>query len=188
MESIRNQLGATQKEASKAASRALNRTASRVRTYAARGIRDAGYKLKAGDIKRQLKITRASPTILAATVTATGKSIPLIQYQAHQTKSGVSVNVLHGRKTIAHAFIASMPSGHKGVFIRREVRTGNVKGLGRKHTHSTKHGLPIDELLGPGVPAAFANTVVQSALVENVTQYFPVEMARQLAHVLDVRA
>lgn len=186
---IRDQLQATQKEASKAASRALNRTATRVRTYSSRAIRAAGYNLKAGVIKRNLKITKASPGILAATVTAVGKSIPLIDYSARQTKTGVSVNVLHGRKTVRHAFIATMPSGHKGVFIRRDARTGGVKGLHRAKGARTsgKHGLPIDQLFGPGIPAAFVNPAVEKAMTEQATTYFPVEMLRQLGFVLSKR-
>ena len=188
MDEISRSLGATQREASRAASRALNRTASRVRTYASRAIRDAGYGLKVSDVKRQLKITKAAPAVLAASVTATGKSIPLIQYSARQTTSGVSVNVLHGRKTIPHAFIQTMHSGHRGVFIRREARTGAVKGLHRQRTgQSTKHGLPIDELYGPGVPAAFANEIVQHTLVEQAEQYFPVAMRSALEFQLSKR-
>jgi len=191
MESIRNQLGATQKEASKAASRALNRTASKVRTVSARAIRDAGYQLKVGDIKRNIRIVKASPTILAATVIASGRSIPLIKYSARQTREGVTVNVQHGRRLIRHAFIQVMKSGHRGVFIRREVRGGtqHVKGITRGHSgRNTRHGLPIDELYGPSIPAAFSNAIVQKQLVEQTEQYFPIEMTRQLEHVLDTRA
>lgn len=186
MADIRGQLGASAKDASKAASRALNRTAARVRTYAARGIRDQGYNLKVGVIKQSLHVTKASPSVLAATVTATGKSIPLIQYAARQTSDGVSVNVKNGRKVIRHAFIQTMHSGHRGVFIRRDASSGAHKGLARHRTgRQTKHGLPIDELYGPGIPAAFANETVQHQLVQQTEQYFPVEMRRQLEHVLD---
>jgi len=191
LESIRNQLGATQREASKAASRALNRTASRVRTYAARGIRDAGYNLKVGDIKKQIRVVKASPVVLAASVIASGRSIPLINYSARQTSDGVSVNVRDGRKVIKHAFLQTMHSGHRGVFIRREVRgaTQHIKGTTRSHTgRTTKHGLPIDELFGPSIPAAFSNAVVQQQLIEQTTTYFPTEMRRQLQHVLESHA
>jgi hypothetical protein len=187
MDEIRAQLGATQKEAAKAGSRALNRTASRVRTYAARAIKAAGYNLKISDIKRSIRIVKASPSVLSASAVASGHSIPLIQYGARQTSTGVSVNVKSGRRVIPHSFIQTMKSSHRGVFIRREVHSvGAAKGLERRRTgHTTRHGLPIDELLGPSIPAAFSNAVVQHALIENVEQYFPVEMRRQLEHVLD---
>ncbi len=188
MAEIRQQLGATAKEASKAASRALNRTAARVRTYGARAIRDAGYGIKVSDIKRQIKVIKASPSILAATVVASGRSIPLIQYAARQTSDGVSVNVKNGRRTVRHAFLQTMHSGHRGVFIRRDAHT-TTKGVSRRRIgQRTRHGLPIDELYGPGIPAAFANEAVQHQLVEQTTTFFPIEMRRQLQHVLDTRA
>jgi hypothetical protein len=52
------------------------------------------------------------------TLRATGAQVTLINYGATQTKRGVSVCVKNGRKLLRHAFIATMPNGHKGVFER----------------------------------------------------------------------
>jgi len=49
----------------------------------------------------------------------TGKEIPLGRYPSRQTKRGVSVQVNKGRrKLIEGAFIATMHTGHVGVFMR----------------------------------------------------------------------
>lgn len=193
VDALSARLGATAKESRKAAAAALNRTAGRVRTYSARGIRDAGYNIKIGEIKRSMRIGRASQFALAATVTASGRPIPLIKYGARQTGSGVTVNVMRGRRTIRHAFVARMPSGHEGVFIQRKwLRGSGVGGGVRSRTRSAgglgrKHGLPINELYGPGIPQAFANKLVRKVMVEQTNEYFPLEMARQLGFQISKR-
>lgn len=61
-----------------------------------------------------------------------GTKVPLTAYPHRQTKKGVSVEVNRGKRTLIQgAFLATMKSGHKGVFRR--------KGAAR---------LPIQELLG----------------------------------------
>jgi hypothetical protein len=73
---------------------------------------------------------------------------PLINYGAKQTKKGVTVRVKNGRTTLRHAFIATMPNGHKGVFER--VGSGHKRVT--KKGRSYMSGLPIKELYGPSIP------------------------------------
>lgn len=61
-----------------------------------------------------------------------GDTVPLAVYPHRQTKKGVSVTVNRGKRTLLKgAFVATMRSGHKGVFMR-----------------DSKARLPIRELLG----------------------------------------
>jgi hypothetical protein len=163
-------------EAPKAVQRALNKTAITARAQAARSIRDTGYGLKVGVIKDAFSIRRATQADLKAILTATGKAIPLIDYGARQTSRGVTVNVKNGRKLIAHAFIATMPSGHKGVFIRVDNRHKRVIRNGKVYSS----GLPIKELFGPSIPSAFANDAVQDALKTAIEERFPVVLKQEL--------
>lgn len=65
-------------------------------------------------------------------VDVSGEPVPLVAYPHRQTKRGVSVEVNQGKRTVvAGSFVATMKSGHKGVFKR--------VGAAR---------LPIRELLG----------------------------------------
>lgn len=67
----------------------------------------------------------------------------LIAFSAKQIKHGVSYRISRtaGRKTIEHGFIATMPSGHRGVFARgRETR------------------LPIREARGPSIWKVITDT------------------------------
>lgn len=154
--------------ADKATVSALNKVAAQARTAAAKTIRAAGYNLKASVIKDQMRISKASPSRLIATVTARGKPIPLINYGARPVSGGVSVNVLKGRKVIAHAFIATMPSGHRGVFIRQGSTHKKVVKGGRV----VLERLPIKQLFGPSVPDAMGNAAVMQALQDLVQTKF----------------
>lgn len=155
---------------------ALNKVADQVKTAASREMRDAGYKLKVSDIKKQLKVYRATSGNLTARVVAAGRPIALIQYGARQTAKGVSVEVLHGRKSIAGAFIATMPNGHKGVF----VRVGSKHKKVMKNGHSIWSGLPIKELFGPSVPDGLASKAVQDALQRLIEDKFPEILQQQI--------
>jgi hypothetical protein len=172
-------LGATRIGTTEAITRALNKTAITARADAARNIRDAGYGIKVSSVKGAISIRRANNQDLKAIVTATGNPIPLINYGARQTSKGVSVNVKNGRKVIAHAFIATMASGHKGVFARLGKTHKKVMRRGKSYWS----GLPIDELFGPSIPTAFANGAVQDAVKTAIEERFPVVLRQELKFI-----
>lgn len=118
-------------------------------------IKKAGYGFRPGDVRKALRIERASGGRLVARVMATGRPIALIHFDARQSGSGVTVNVLNGRKGIPGAFIARMPTGHEGVYVR-DPRTRRVR-----------------ELYGPSVPNGLANPKVQAALKSLLRDRFP---------------
>ncbi len=151
----------------KAVARALNKTAEQARTEASRAVRDEGYGIKASAIKKSFSIQRATANTLLVTLRATGAPIALINYGAKQIGSGVSVNVKTGRKVLKHAFVAKMKSGHTGVFVR-------AGGRGSKR-------LPIKELLGPSIPTALGNDVVEKAIMAKIREKFPQILAHELA-------
>jgi hypothetical protein len=99
-----------------------------------------------------------------------GKEIPLAKYPARQTKRGVSVLVNKGkRKLVRGAFLATMKSGHTGVF-RREG----------------KQRLPIKHALSSRVSDVFHDAgraegvTRRGALVLSgaFRRLFPIEMAK----------
>lgn len=169
-------LGATRIGSTKAIQRALNKTAITARAQSARSIRDAGYDIKIGAIKDTFTLRRATDADLRAVVKSTGSPIPLIKYGARQTAKGVSVSVKQGRKVIAHAFIATMSSGHQGVFLRTDKSRKKVTRKGKTYYS----GLPIKELFGPSIPSAFANQTVQDQVIAAIKQRFPVVLRQEL--------
>ena len=163
-------MAASDEMRNKTVASALNKTAAQVKVQAARAVRDAGYNLKVSTIKKAIRLRNANAGNLRAVVYAQGRPIPMIEYGARKTSKGVTVNVLNGRKIIAGAFIATMPSGHKGVFVRE------LGGKHRKVTSGHKaswHQLPIRELYGPGVPDGMANKAVQEAIQLFIAERFP---------------
>jgi hypothetical protein len=181
IERIRNQLGVIRREVvNKATVRALNKTGAIARTAASREIRQAGYNIAARAIKDNVELKRARPGELRVTVRAAGRPVPLIAFGARQTRAGVSVKVKEGRKLIKGAFIATMPTGHKGVF----TRVGNRHKRVRRDGRASWSGLPIREMYGPSVPAAFRNQVVQDALRRVARARFPAIFEHELRYLL----
>jgi hypothetical protein len=101
--------------------------------------RDLG--LRQGDVTDRISTRAALETHgdrMSAWIIATGARIPLFRFRARQTRSGVTARLPGGAGQYPGAFIATMRSGHTGVFKRR--------ASGR---------LPISELHGPSVPKVF---------------------------------
>ncbi|AIO24413.1 phage tail protein [Burkholderia cepacia] len=170
-------------EQQKAVVRALNKTATQARTAAAVEVRAAGYNIKSSAIKNSFSIQRATRSNLVVVLKATGRPVALINYGARQGKNGVSVQVKAGRTVLRHAFIATMPNGHRGVFERtgkqhkKVVRNGKVR----------RSGLPIKELFGPSIPQSLANESVQKALMKKIREKFPQILRHELAFVASKR-
>jgi hypothetical protein len=100
-----------------------------------------------------------------------GTRMPVKEFSPRQVKAGVSVAINQGkRKTIKHAFIATMRSGHVGVWLR-------AKGAGR---------LPIRELYTTRVADLFSdagmipNVIAQTLRSFNVTfdRVLPLELGK----------
>lgn len=133
-----------EQRAPQAITRALNRaiTGSRVEMRRVMG-KDLG--LKQGTIDKDLRVGLAHPEKQIASLEVRGKRIPLIDFGARGPEpsrgKGRGVTARLGGKSsrYPHAFIATMRSGHRGVFTRKA-------GVGR---------LPIIELRGPSLVKVF---------------------------------
>jgi len=118
--------------------------------------------IKAKDVAKAIHIQRPRRVVGGApaswAVNFSGGIVRLAAYPHRQNKQGVSVKINKGggATLIKSGFIATMRSGHKGVFVR-------VKGAGAKGGRRRKSGLvsrlpirapfgsrPVDALLQPG--------------------------------------
>jgi len=167
--------------------RALNRTITTVRAAAQRRIREKYPGLTASTVRDQLKLTRASRAMMVAKITVKGRRMPLMEFAARQTKRGVTVRVTAQRKLIPHAFIATMKSGHTGVF----VRAGSSKESGADVTFRVGKGsrlrkkgsdLPIAELTSISLPKAFMNQAVQTEIRRLAHQTFVENLRHEMRH------
>ena len=110
----------------KAEPRALNKTAQLSRTAESKEIRKT-YNIKAKRLNRELekisggnRATVSRPRAIIRGKKLTKRNPGLQNYGTRQTSKGVSYRIRKdlGRKTRAHAFIATMPKGGSGVFLR----------------------------------------------------------------------
>lgn len=162
----------------KAVVAALNRCVQMARTDASRELRAEGYAIKARAIKAAASVRKAATGHLVAVLSISRKPIALIEFAARQTNTGVSVKVHKARKVIRHAFIAKMPSGHLGVYMRKD---------GSRHVYRRQAGkvvssqLPIRELYGPSVGGMYGNARVQAAMARSIAANFE----RRLRHEME---
>ena len=167
-----------------ASSRALNKTAAQAKTQAARAIRDQ-YNISSRLIGRHIRLHRSTPATLTASVSAEGEKLPVVAFGARQTKRGVTVQIKRGaRRLIRSAFLATLRSGHRGVFAR-----GHYSGRGfvrrtRRVRPYPKPDLPITELFTVGVPQGFSNRLVLEALERKVREKFPALLAHEIQFAL----
>lgn len=167
------------------ASRSLNRLRSAMKTYASEIIRK-DFAIKKSRIDRHIRLSRsATPKNLAVGIRAKDSRIPLFQFaNPRQTQTGVRTTVKLGNsKIIKHAFIATMMTGHKGIFIRkgkpRKMRSGRYKGKKRQ---------PIVELVGPSVAELVGSEKMQQEIKNLARLRLERELASQLKHFLDTRS
>jgi hypothetical protein len=129
----------------KALARALNRGISAARTVMVREVaRDIG--LKSSDVRQTMRLFQATPSRLEAKLDSPKRRISLLKFNAkgpvpsRGNGRGVTYRIGQGgRKRIPDAFIATMPNGAEGVFVR-----------------AGKARLPIKHLYGPSLGIVFA--------------------------------
>lgn len=134
--------------APQAIARALNRSIASAKTAMVREIA-ADMDLAAGVVRDTIGVVEASaPDRMKATLTAIPTRIPLLAFHARGPEpsrgrgNGVTARLPGGAGQYPHAFIATMGSGHRGVF----QRVGTQR-------------LPIRELHGPSVLHVFVKHV-----------------------------
>ena len=152
-----------------AAARAINKTLGNVRTESSKQIR-IERALSAKVVRDALAVQRASKVRLHGAVIASGRPIPLREYQARQTRQGVTVKVSPGgRKLVVH-------SGNKAFEINRYG----------KHVYARVGGkrLPIKKLYGPSIPATFLKQKVMAAMDRVAGDNWPKRFAEELRHEL----
>lgn len=147
-----------------AAARSVNRTAQSVESHAISDVAKQGG-IRRKDVRSSFTRSRATNTHWVAVISATGRPIALINFNARQIRKGVSAKAWGQRKVYKGVFIAKMKSGHIGVYKR--------EGKGR---------LPIKELWGPSVPKLMADAAIATPLAEFGRQRLAKELEANLAY------
>ncbi len=151
--------------------RALNRSIATGQTLAARLISQE-MGLKVSTVKKFLRVRKATGQNLTATLYASAKRVPLIEFKARGPEpsrgrpGGVRSGLSGGAPRLARAFIATMPTGHRGVFERNP-------GAGR---------LKIHEKFGPSVWQSFKR--VEPEVRARVSEQANTNIAHEVAYAL----
>ena len=159
--------------------RALNRTIDQSQTQASKSMREK-YSFKAATVKATMIKYKAYPDRLQATLRSKGRRTQLIDMQARQTSKGVRVRVGKVRKLIKGAFIATMKSGHVGVFIREDGTQQGKKGAIKNRK--------IKELYTIGIPEAFASQTIQQALADNAENVFLPRLKHEIEWLMKTKS
>ena len=154
IEKVKSMLSGLKSVPEKVMSRAINLSLTGVKTDASTEIR-AIITPKKNVIDATFRTTKATVTSMKGSFFSTGKNLGLIDFSARQTVKGVTVQVKKTtpRKLIPGTFIATMKSGHKGVFWR--VWHGGTHRVKKQMTYARLPKfirLPIHELFAPAVP------------------------------------
>ncbi len=151
----------------KAVTSAINRTAENIKAEAVRKTQGT-YDIKSSDVRKTLRITRATKGNLTAYVKSLGSPIPLIQFKVRPASpqkrppAVLTASVKRsGGKPIPGAFVSRMGSGHTGVFERWG-----------------KPRLPIRELYGPPVPVMLDEPGVR----QHIEQQAVIRLEKRLDH------
>lgn len=160
----------------RSAARALKKagaTALRdMRSEASKRIR-ARKRIRGKYITRAITLSRPKGSDISQlewAVRLSGEPVPLVAYPHRQTRKGVSVEVNRGKRTLVKgSFVATMKSGHLGVFRRR--------GTARLPIEELRGSRPVDALLHEGEAQAVADRGGKS-FGETFVRVLPLEVGK----------
>lgn len=131
-------------------------------------------RIKVSYISKALTLARpkgSDVTSMEWALRVSGKQVPLVAYPHRQTKRGVSVEVNRGKRTLIRgAFIATMRSGHEGVFRRL--------GKSRLPIKELLGSRPVDALLHKGEADAIAARGGKS-MADTFARLLPLELGKR---------
>lgn len=164
----------------------INTTLTGVKTDTKAEIRK-DVTVKAAAIAKTIKVVRASKNKVSGALRSKGGFVPLINYTHSQTKKGVTVQVAKsGKRTLfLGAFIATMKSGHKGIFSREKPpwKTHRSNKLPWKRfgfTNRSYGRLPINQQFGPRIPGIMGKDSVMEPILKKAGDRIHKELGRRM--------
>lgn len=148
--------------------------------------------LKKTPLNKEIKYTLANlnQAAISALISAKGSRQKLINYSCQQTQKGVSVQIYRNkpREIITGSFMATMKSGHKGVFQRKGSKVGTGPATGKQETKwgalPRKYRLPIEELYSRGVEDWFGDQAIMQQILFQIGQLSEQELEPQVTKLM----
>lgn len=179
------------KKVERAAANALKKVAQQARTEASSSIRER-FNIKKADVDEKIEVKQLNRSEMTATLLITGRGISLTYFGAKERRGarvisrkgikvlkrqpkgaqGVQVKILKNGKvtSLPNAFMATMKSGHIGVFIR--------KGKGRT---------PIIEKALVSIPTLFQQKTVMERVEQRINEQWPKVFQQEMNYQLTRR-
>ncbi len=168
----RRELSHMQKEVNKAAIRALERVATTARKEADQEIRQR-LALKSGVVKDSLKITKYR-NVLVVDIDAKGRPIALREWNARETRKGVTFLVAKGKARKVY---------------RRQGRAGFVVNKFGRHVFVRTTPDPpgpgmakVQKVFGPSIPQYFVTKIVTGRMERVAQARWPIEFNREMQY------
>lgn len=166
--------------------RALNRAANKTKTFTGRLLAKK-YNTKVGTFKTALSLSpKANVQSHTVALFASSGRFPIYKYAKgakRQTPLGVRFNSGGGSKVHKHTFIATMSSGHTGIFVRQYKRTGRRPSRVSPTTgHRYKTHLGIRELEYPSVRGMMLQKDTANEIFSKFVEFYPPILHAQLKH------
>jgi Prophage minor tail protein Z (GPZ) len=156
-------------DAPKAATRAINRALTSAKTLASRGLA-AKLGVAQNVFARSLWTHRATWNDQEGAFVVGTARLKLVNLKASQVASDVAFRYKAGYRDIPEAagapFVATMPSGHTGIFVRSTrppEHRGGQAGYRKSHRGSW---LPIGEVYGPPLSRVFQRELLPATLAK----------------------
>jgi hypothetical protein len=169
----------TNKEFHTGVARAINHTLAKGRTASNRKIRET-FTITAADVRKNIRVLKATSTKLVGYVGAEGAPIPIRRFKYRPTAKGVNVEIRKGQtKHIRSAFVQTMPNGVVGVFARGRYQ-GKEFGFRSKRVRKKGNDLEINQLTSISTPFAFKAEEVLSAVNDTLVSSIPDRIVHEL--------
>lgn len=162
------------------------------KTQAKREVRKT-YRISAGDFNKNAFIKQKNPSQSGSTIIGSiefsGSVIPLMKFKvtpsAPKGKTAPKAAVLKASSLVAFdvdkdAFVASMNSGHIGVFKRTPGQYSRNRGSGQN-----KHTEKIQELYSPSAPAMVGNEEVSTSVEERMAEVINERIEHEIDRLLN---
>jgi len=169
------------KEQMAAAVRAINRSMTTVKAQGARDLaKTIGLPVRLA--KGQIRFKRATQAEARALLTFSGVRIPLRRFGASQTATGAQARLAGKTVSVPHGFIARMPGGHTGVFLRAPTAKGQLYNALRYRAQRLRQrgrDLPIAEIFAPSLGETLVRTALDVALARLARERFAVVFGQE---------
>lgn len=170
-------------ERNRALAKALNRATTTGRAKSAQETRKI-YQIRSGDVKKTIGTAKATASKTESSLISKSRSLPIYGFGARKSKKGIGVTIKGQRKFFPGAFIATMKTGHIGVFARAKYVNNKLVTRRKRINEYPKPDLPIVEVQTLSVPSALGNKVV----LPNLTKLMQERMLKEYAHELKFRS